>query len=321
MSRLRACARARLQPRLTLLTLLVTSVTLTTAIQYTTSNSRGAERRRRTRSPMRSPRPGSRTPPPCSRSRRTTRSATTLPSSEPKRSIGAHELHPQVRGRHGEVLGRPHRPPVDHHGLGIVTDPTGRRAGPPRGHLDDQDQPTLKQALNSNAWNYMFAKDTVAACDVKLETASRSTRRCTSSATSASTTRPRSSRRRRRTSRASTSASTSVPRHRQRSARRRTRSPRRRSARLPHRRERRLHEPCTRRHVHADTILTARRRQPVRSRTSTSGTPTRSRGRRRPAAAAVRHSPTAFESAGSTTMNNSAGPFNLTPSTSYTCQY
>ena len=56
------------------------------------------------------------------------------------------------------------------HGLGIVTDPTGKTA-PVIRHATStiKIQPTLTQTLNSNAWNYMFAKNTSAACDVKLE--------------------------------------------------------------------------------------------------------------------------------------------------------
>ena len=55
------------------------------------------------------------------------------------------------------------------HGVGYVSDPTGRTQVVRREATSTiKIQPSLKQELNSNAWNFMFAKDTASACDVTL---------------------------------------------------------------------------------------------------------------------------------------------------------
>ena len=55
------------------------------------------------------------------------------------------------------------------HGVGYVTDPSGRTQVVRREATSTiKIMPSLKQELNSNAWNFMFAKDTANACDVTL---------------------------------------------------------------------------------------------------------------------------------------------------------
>ena len=56
------------------------------------------------------------------------------------------------------------------HGVGYVTDPTGKTQVVRREATSTiKIQPSLKQELNSNAWNFMFAKDIANDCDVTLE--------------------------------------------------------------------------------------------------------------------------------------------------------
>ena len=69
----------------------------------------------------------------------------------------ARELHLPVRGRQGEVVGRPHRPPVDHarRRLRQPTRPGRTQVVRREATSTIKIQPSLKQELNSNAWNYM----------------------------------------------------------------------------------------------------------------------------------------------------------------------
>ena len=56
------------------------------------------------------------------------------------------------------------------HGVGYVEDPTGKTKVVRREATSTiKIQPSLKQELNSNAWNFLFAKETANDCDVTLD--------------------------------------------------------------------------------------------------------------------------------------------------------
>ncbi|HEX4930358.1 MAG TPA: hypothetical protein VFV62_06570 [Gaiellaceae bacterium] len=154
----------------TLLTILVTSVTVTSAIQYTTSNASSANRSKADQIAYALAEAGlANGAAVLSKPSNNALSQSTLPSSEPTTDSNYILQYPGGTVKFWGVL-------TGHqwvmHGLGIVTDPTGRTT-PVRRHATStiRIMPTLKQALNSNAWNYMFAKGTTASdgCDVKLE--------------------------------------------------------------------------------------------------------------------------------------------------------
>ena len=156
----------------TLLTILVTSVTITTAIQYTTSNSSNAGRSKNDQIAYALAEAGlANGASVLSKPSNNALDPTILPSSEPDENNPAHanyilKYDGGTVKYWGVLTGRQWLM----HGLGIVTDPTGKTSPVRREATSTiKIQPTLKQALNSNAWNYMFAKGTSAACDVKLE--------------------------------------------------------------------------------------------------------------------------------------------------------
>jgi Tfp pilus assembly protein PilX len=175
-SRLRPCLRLGDERGFslvfTLLTLLVTSVTLTAAIQYTTQNSRHSTRSKSDQVAYALAEAGiANAAAVLSNPSNNALDATVLPSEEPDPAdpddadyIGAYEGGTSKWW--GTLTG--HQWLV--HGVGIVTDPTGRTA-PVRREVTStiRIMPSLTQELNSNAWNYMFAKNTANACDVTFE--------------------------------------------------------------------------------------------------------------------------------------------------------
>ena len=189
------------------------------------------------------------------------------------------------------------------HGVGIVTDPTGRRPGrAPRGDLDDQD-PAVAEAGAELERLELHVREGHGPprATSPSRTASPSTRRSSSSATSASRTRPRSSRRPRRTSRTSTSASTSSSAAPAASARAANKI---NQAQIvggckaaASATSGAWTTPCTSRHPRQrDTILSGTIvGDAARSPTSPSGTRTRSRGRARRARRRPTGTPPAFE--------------------------
>jgi Tfp pilus assembly protein PilV len=156
----------------TLLTILVTSITLTAAIQYTTSNSRSSSRSKADQVAYALAEAGlANGAAVLSKPSNNALDTNVLPSSEPSSSNPAHANYiSQYEGGTvkwwGVLTG--HQWLI--HGLGIVTDPTGRTS-PVRREVTStiRIMPSLSQALNNNAWNYMFAKGTANACDVTFE--------------------------------------------------------------------------------------------------------------------------------------------------------
>ena len=183
----------------TLLTLLVTTTTLTAAIQYTTSNSRGADRSKADQIAYALAEAGlanaaAVVPKPSNNAL----DQSTLPSRS-RRQPGTNYIL-QYEGGTVKFWGVLTGHQWIMHGVGIVTDPTGKTAPVRREATSTiRIMPTLTQALNSNAWNFMFAKNTGAPAMCCSTTAFRSTRRCSSSVTCASTTRRGWSKRPRRT--------------------------------------------------------------------------------------------------------------------------
>ena len=151
----------------TLLTIAVTSVTVTSAIQYTTSNASSANRSEADQIAYALAEAGlANGAAVLSKPGNNAQQQSTLPSKEPttdtnyilKYDGGTVKFWGVLTGNQWIM-----------HGLGIVTDPTGKTR-PVRREVTStiRIMPTLTQTLNSNAWNYMFAKNTGAACDVTL---------------------------------------------------------------------------------------------------------------------------------------------------------
>ena len=94
-----------------------------------------------------------------------------LPSSEPSDSNPAHANYiSQYEGGKVKWWGVLTGHQWIMHGVGYVTDPTGKTSVVRREATSTiKIQPSLKQELNSNAWNFMFAKNTGIACDVPFE--------------------------------------------------------------------------------------------------------------------------------------------------------
>ena len=156
----------------TLLAILVLTVTLTAAIQFTTSNSRHATRSKNDQIAYALAEAGlANGAAVLSKPSNNALDATLLPSSEPDENDPAHDdfildYEGGTVKYWGVLTG--HQWLI--HGLGIVEDPTGRTA-PVRREVTStiKIQPSLTQELNNNAWNYMFAKNTANACDVTFE--------------------------------------------------------------------------------------------------------------------------------------------------------
>ena len=153
----------------TLMTMLVTSVTLTAAIQYTTSNSSSSDRSKKDQIAYALAEAGlANGAAVLSNPSNSALQQDTLPNEEPDETNPAHANY--IREYEGGTVkwwGVLTGTVWTMHGLGIVEDPTGKTA-PVERHATStiKIQPTLTQQLNSNAWNYMFAKDTANACDV-----------------------------------------------------------------------------------------------------------------------------------------------------------
>jgi hypothetical protein len=160
----------------TLMTMLVTSVTLTAAIQYTTSNSSSSTRSKKDQIAYALAEAGlANGAAVLSKPGNNALDPTVLPSSEPDEANPAPEHANYVDELEGGTVkwwGELTGTVWIMHGLGIVEDPTGRTV-PVIRHATStiKIQPTLTQDLNSNAWNYMFAKDTANACDVTFANA------------------------------------------------------------------------------------------------------------------------------------------------------
>ena len=152
----------------TLLTIAVTSVTVTSAIQYTTSNASSANRSDADQIAYALAEAGlANGAAVLSKPGNNAQQQSTLPSKEPttdtnyilKYDGGTVKFWGVLTGNQWIM-----------HGLGIVTDPTGKTSPVRREATSTiKIQPSLTQALNSNAWNYMFAKNTGSACDVTFQ--------------------------------------------------------------------------------------------------------------------------------------------------------
>ena len=156
----------------TLLTLLVTSVTLTAAIQFTTSNSRNSTRSKADQIAYALAEAGlANGAAVLSKPSNNALDPNVLPSSEPSDSNPAHANYiSQYEGGTVKWWGVLTGHQWIMHGVGYVTDPTGKTQVVRREATSTiKIQPSLKQELNSNAWNFMFAKNTANACDVTFE--------------------------------------------------------------------------------------------------------------------------------------------------------
>jgi Tfp pilus assembly protein PilV len=153
----------------TLLTMLVTTVTLTAAIEYTSSNSRSANRSKADQIAYALAEAGlANGAAVLSNPSNNALDPTVLPSSEPDESNPAHaDYIDEMEGGTVKWWGVLTGHQWIMHGVGIVEDPTGR-THPVRREATStiKIQPSLTQTLNSNAWNYMFAKNTADPCDV-----------------------------------------------------------------------------------------------------------------------------------------------------------
>lgn len=155
----------------TLLTMLVTTVTMTAAIQYTTSNSRSSDRSKADQIAYSLAEAGlANGAAVLSKPSNNALDPNVLPSTEPSDSNPAHANYiSQYEGGKvkwwGVLTG--HQWVI--HGVGYVSDPTGKTQVVRREATSTiKIMPSLKQELNSNAWNFMFAKNTGSACDVTL---------------------------------------------------------------------------------------------------------------------------------------------------------
>ena len=172
MSRLRLGDEGGFSLVFTLLTILVTSVTLTAAIQYTTSNSRHSTRSKADQVAYALAEAGlANGAAVLSKPGNDALNAGVLPSSEPDESNPAHANY--IREYEGGTVKwwgvlTGHQWLM--HGVGYVRDPTGKTQVVRREVTSTiRIMPSLAQDLNSNAWNYMFAKNTANACDVTFE--------------------------------------------------------------------------------------------------------------------------------------------------------
>ena len=156
----------------TLLTLLVTTVTLTAAIQFTTSNSRHSTRSKADQIAYSLAEAGlANGAAVLSKPSNNALDPNVLPSSEPSDSNPAHANYiSQYDGGTVKWWGVLNGHQWTMHGVGYVADPTGKTKVVRREATSTiKIQPSLKQELNSNAWNFMFAKETANACDVTLD--------------------------------------------------------------------------------------------------------------------------------------------------------
>lgn len=152
-----------------LLTVLVISVTLTSVVQFTTANSGSANRSEAEQIAYRLAETGiNNAAAVLSNPDNNALQQSTLPSSEP--ADGDPSYTAKYAGGTSKWWGVLTGSQWVVHGLGIVTGPGGGTAVVRREVTSTiKIQPSLTQALNSNAWNYLFAKDTASACDVTFE--------------------------------------------------------------------------------------------------------------------------------------------------------
>jgi hypothetical protein len=156
----------------TLLTILVTSVTLTAAIQYTTSNSRQSTRSKADQIAYALAEAGlANGAAVLSNPSNNALDTSVLPNAEPDPANPAHANYiGEYEGGTSKWWGVLEGHQWLMHGVGIVTDPTGKTS-PVRREVTStiRIMPSLEQELNSNAWNFMFAKNTADPCDVTFE--------------------------------------------------------------------------------------------------------------------------------------------------------
>lgn len=172
MSRLRLRDEDGFSLVFTLLTILVTSVTMTAAIQYTTSNSRQSTRSKADQIAYSLAEAGlANGAAVLSNPSNNALDPNVLPSSEPSESDPAQANYiSKYDGGTVKWWGVLNGRQWTMHGVGYVTDPTGKTQVVRREATSTiKIMPSLKQTLNNNAWNYMFAKNTANACDVTFE--------------------------------------------------------------------------------------------------------------------------------------------------------
>ena len=172
MSRLRLADESGFSLVFTLLTILVTSVTLTAAIQYTTSNSRNSTRSKADQVAYALAEAGlANGAAVLSKPSNNALDPNVLPSSEPDENNPAHANYiSEYEGGTVKWWGVLTGHQWLMHGVGYVEDPTGKTQVVRREVTSTiRIMPSLTQELNSNAWNYMFAKNTANACDVTFE--------------------------------------------------------------------------------------------------------------------------------------------------------
>lgn len=171
MSRLRLGDEGGFSLVFTMLTMLVITITLTTAIQYTTSNSRHSTRSKADQIAYSLAEAGlANGAAVLSKPSNNALDPNVLPNSEPSDTNPAHANYiSQYEGGKVKWWGVLTGHQWIMHGVGYVSDPTGRTQVVRREATSTiRIMPSLKQELNSNAWNFMFAKDTANACDVTL---------------------------------------------------------------------------------------------------------------------------------------------------------
>lgn len=154
-----------------LLTVLVTSVTLTTVVQYTTANSGSANRSEADQVAYRLAETGiNNAAAVLSNPSNNALQQATLPATEPDPANPAHASYiAKYEGGTSKWWGVLSGTQWVVHGVGLVTGPAGGTAIVRREVTSTiKIQPSLTQALNSNAWNFMFAKNTGSSCDVTL---------------------------------------------------------------------------------------------------------------------------------------------------------
>lgn len=153
-----------------LLTVLVTTVTLTSVVQYTTANSRTANRSDADQIAYSLAEAGlNNGAAVLSKTGADALDPTLLPASEPADSNPTYVR--KYDGGTSKWWGVLTGTTWIMHGRGIVRDPAGGPAVSRHVTSTIKIQPTLEQELNSNSFNYMFAKSTTAAdgCDVRLQ--------------------------------------------------------------------------------------------------------------------------------------------------------
>ena len=172
MKRLRLADEGGFSLVFTLLTLVVTTVTLTAVIQFTTSNSRNSTRSKADQIAYSLAEAGlANGAAVLSKPSNNALDANVLPSSEPDEANPAHANYiSEYEGGTVKWWGVLTGHQWIMHGVGYVKDPTGRTQVVRREATSTiKIQPSLKQELNSNAWNFMFAKETANDCDVILD--------------------------------------------------------------------------------------------------------------------------------------------------------